>query len=312
MAGNDTLIGGAGNDYLDGGAGVDIASYANETAAIAITLNSAVVTVALASGTDTLIAIEGVTGGSGDDVLTGGAGNNTLDGGAGNDTIEGGAGTDILIGGANGTTGDTVTYANATAGVKVSLALTSAQNTVGAGSDKLSGFENLRGSVFDDTLTGSAGDNTINGGEGNDKLYGGDGNDNLRAGQHNDLLNGGAGNDLLNGGQGADTFLFATKLGAANIDTVQDFKASELDKISLENAIFTKIGAVGSLTAAAFVSGAGAVATSAEDRIIYDTANGKLYYDADGSGAGAQVQFAIVYTTGTTPAALASSDFLIV
>ena len=62
----------------------------------------------------------------------------------------------MLAGGA-GT--DTVSYEHAAAGVTVSLALTTAQNTVGAGSDTLSGFENLTGSAFDDTLTGTGGDN---------------------------------------------------------------------------------------------------------------------------------------------------------
>ena len=54
---------------------------------------------------------------------------------------------------------DTVSYANATSGangqgVTVNLALTTAQNTIRAGTDTLSGFENLTGSQFNDTLTG--------------------------------------------------------------------------------------------------------------------------------------------------------------
>ena len=59
---------------------------------------------------------------------------------------------------------DTVSYANATAGtngqgVTVNLGLTSAQNTIRAGTDTLSGFENLTGSQFNDTLTGTSGNN---------------------------------------------------------------------------------------------------------------------------------------------------------
>ena len=56
---------------------------------------------------------------------------------------------------------DTVSYAHATSGanglgVTVSLASDrSAQNTVTAGTDTLSGFENLTGSQFNDTLTGT-------------------------------------------------------------------------------------------------------------------------------------------------------------
>ena len=60
----------------------------------------------------------------------------------------------MLTGGA-GT--DTVSYEHAAAGVTVSLALATAQNTVGAGSDTLSAFENLTGSHFDNVLTGSTG-----------------------------------------------------------------------------------------------------------------------------------------------------------
>src|SRR5213078_4111770 len=52
-----------------------------------------------------------------------------------------------------------------------------AQNTVGAGSDTLSGFENLTGSTHDDTLTGDANNNVIDGGLGADQMAGGSGND---------------------------------------------------------------------------------------------------------------------------------------
>ena len=45
---------------------------------------------------------------------------------------------------------DTVRYAAAAAGVTVNLSVTTAQNTVGAGLDTLSGFENLSGSAFND------------------------------------------------------------------------------------------------------------------------------------------------------------------
>jgi Ca2+-binding RTX toxin-like protein len=41
--------------------------------------------------------------------------------------------------------------------VTVSLAVAGAQNTVGAGSDTLTGIENLTGSSFNDVLTGDAG-----------------------------------------------------------------------------------------------------------------------------------------------------------
>ena len=68
-----------------------------------------------------------------------------------NDTLEGNSGTNVLAGGAGI---DTVSYQHALAGVTVSLALTTAQNTLGAGTDTLSGFEHLIGSAFNDTLIG--------------------------------------------------------------------------------------------------------------------------------------------------------------
>ena len=72
---------------------------------------------------DQLLNIESLTGSDFDDTLEGNAGNNVIVGGAG---------------------ADTVSYAHAAAGVTVSLAMTKAQNTMGAGSDTLSGFENIR------------------------------------------------------------------------------------------------------------------------------------------------------------------------
>jgi Ca2+-binding RTX toxin-like protein len=129
------------------------------------------------------------------DVIRGGGGNDDIDGGRGNDTLEGGAGNDILTGGA-GT--DWASYATASAGVTVSLALAGAQNTAGAGVDTLSGFENLRGSEHADRLTGSSGNNVIDGLGGHDILNGGGGHDILTGGDGNDALDGGGGFDWAN------------------------------------------------------------------------------------------------------------------
>ena len=86
---------------------------------------------------------------------------NVLEGGIGNDTLTGGAGL------------DTASYASAASAVTVNLATTTAQNTVGDGTDKLATIENLTGSVFNDTLTGSKSANSIAGYVGNDVLNGG-------------------------------------------------------------------------------------------------------------------------------------------
>ncbi|MDQ2953861.1 MAG: M10 family metallopeptidase C-terminal domain-containing protein, partial [Pseudomonadota bacterium] len=138
---------------------------------------------------DTLVKIENLTGSNFDDTLEGNAGNN------------------VLAGGTNGAAGDTASYEHATAGVTVNLAATSAQNTVGAGSDTLTGFDNITGSAFNDTLYGTIGVNTIAGGNGGDKITGG----------------GGA--DILTGGQGADKFVFTALTDSAPSagDVITDF-----------------------------------------------------------------------------------------
>ncbi len=213
-AGNDTLDGGAGNDSLIGGDGTDTASYASATAAVTVNLALTVAQNTVGAGTDTLSSIENLTGSGFNDILTGSISANTINGGAGNDminggqdddTLDGGVGNDSLIGG-DGT--DTASYASATAAVTVSLALTAAQNTVGAGTDTLSSIENLTGSGFDDTLTGSSLANTINGGAGNDMINGGQGDD---------TLDGGAANDRLIGGDGTDTASYASATAAVTV-----------------------------------------------------------------------------------------------
>jgi len=179
--GNDLLEGNNGNDYLHGGPGYDTASYLS--AGGPVTVNLAAGTATGAAGTDVLDTLEGVVGGPYADSLTGDWGDNRIDGGAGDDTIVGGAGDDTLIGG-DGT--DTASF-EGDARVTVNLGLTTAQATIGAGTDTLTGFENLRGSSQNDALTGSDAPNRLEGGFGNDFLTGAGGND---------TLDGGAGVDL--------------------------------------------------------------------------------------------------------------------
>lgn len=119
------------------------------------------------------------------------------------------------------------------------------------------------------------------------------------------LINGGVGNDVLTGGAGNDSFVFNTALnGSTNVDQITDY-AVGADMFSLAHSIFTQIG-VGVLGEDAFHIGASA--TDANQRVIYDQASGHVSYDADGSGVGTAVQFAIV-TAGTH---LTHEDFLIV
>ena len=245
-SGNNILNGGIGNDSLNGGAGVDTASYSSASAGVSVNLSVAVAQNTVGAGTDTLLNMENLTGSNFNDTLTGNSGNNVLIGGGGNDTLNAGAGT------------DTASYSNATAGVTVSLSLTTAQNTVGAGIDTLLNLENLTGSNFNDILIGNAGNNVLNGGSGLDTVsYAnstlavsvnlglmaaqntvGAGTDtllnfeNLTGSNFNDTLTGNAATNILKGGAGADTFVLNTK---ATADTIADF-ASGADKFSVSQA----------------------------------------------------------------------------
>ena len=100
--------------------------------------------------------------------------------------------------------------------------------------------------------------------------------------------------------------IISTALGAGNVDTVTDFTAGG-DRIELENAMFTGL-ATGVLAASAFVANLTGIATTAAQRIIYETDTGDLFFDADGSGAGASVRFA----TLNPGLGLANTDFLVV
>ena len=236
----------------------------------------------------------------GNDNLSGNAGDDQLDGGDGNDTLNGGTGNDVLIGGLGDDTYDggagidTVSYATgATAGVTVLLASDRNQATGGGGTERIRNVENVTGSQFNDTLTGSTLANRLEGGAGNDSLSGDAGND---------VLVGGQGTDTLNGGAGLDTIVFDV-LGAGNNDTVNGFVVAD-DTIQLNQSVFTALtGAAGSTLSAANLR-VGAAAVDADDYVVFNTANGQLSYDADGSGAGAAVLVAtLVGVTGTVTAA---------
>lgn len=180
--------------------------------------------------------------------------------------------------------------------------------------------EILTGTTGDDTLTGAdgadllyglGGDDLLSGGRNNDRLYGALGDDRLSGGAGNDKLYGGAGLDTLTGSTGRDWFVFDVAPTAENADVIRDFSHSQRDKIVLSLADFDGFAATGGITADQFRAGAGVTtAQDAEDRIIYNTSNGALYYDADGAGGEAAVQFATI--ANYAKAGLVYSDFAIV
>jgi len=261
-AGADTMRGGAGNDtYIVDNAGDRVleteAAHGTDLvkSSVSFTLGNFVENLTLTGS--------GAVSGSGNalaNFITGNAAANILDGKAGADTMRGGAGNDTYI---VDNAGDRAVEAAAGDGTDT------VQSNV---SFTLGGFlENL-------TLTGAAAINATGNSAANA----------LTGNNAANLLNGMAGSDTLVGGGGADDFLFTTALGATNVDVILDLQTG-VDDIVLENAVFTGL-AVGALAAGAFRTGAAAV--DADDRILYDPTTGALYFDADGSGAGAAVQFA--------------------
>src|SRR3954471_19301951 len=145
------------------------------------------------------------------------------------------------------------------------------------------------------TLVGSSSGDSMQGGGGNDTVLGAGGNDTIGGNEGVDWVAGGAGNDTVAGGSGQDSFAFA-EFGAANADLLTDFDAG-WDNLQLDAAAFTQIGASGHFSAgdARFYAAAGAIGgQDADDRIIYNTSTGQLFYDADGSGAGAAQLIATV------------------
>jgi Ca2+-binding RTX toxin-like protein len=166
----------------------------------------------------------------------------------------------------------------------------------------------LTGTAGADVLNGLGGNDTLSAGNGNDTLNGGVGADTLNGGSGNDVLVGGAGQDKLTGGSGADIFVFNNRPGA---DTVMDFQ-SGVDRLQLDSAVFTALGApTSALDPSQFWASATANAGhDADDRIIYNTRTGRLYYDADGNGSGAAVVIALLGTR--THPTLDAADFYVI
>ncbi len=318
-SGNDSLSGGAGTDWLDGGSGNDTMNggAGNDTYVVDSSRDRVFESTTATSGIDAggidtvqsavsfnLDASSGVRfverltltgtaniaaiGNALANILTGNAGNNVLNGGLGNDTMIGGAGNDTYI--VDSTRDRVIETMTTTSGIDAG-GIDTVQSAVSFNLDASAGVQFVERL----TLTGTADTN----GTGNalaNRLTGNAGNN---------VLNGGLGNDTMIGGAGNDTFVFNTALGRGNVDRLTDFSVLE-DTIHLEDAIFVGL-ATGNLTASAFAANLTGAATDALDRIIYEKDTGRLYFDADGSGAGARFHFA----TLSSSLALTSVDFFV-
>ena len=250
-------------------------------------------------------------GGSGDDILVGGSGHDDLYGGTGWDFLEGGTGDDNYY--VDSYNDDVVEYAGE--GIDAVYTALSAytlpahvEDLVYEGYADFEGIGNGRanyiyGGDYDDTLQGLDGADRLWGYDGEDTLVGGAGRDRISAGAGDDWLFGGSGNDVLTGGTGFDDFHFDTALNrSTNVDHITDFDPG-IDAIFLDRAIFKALSGNGPLNPSAYVEGTRALDSS--DRIVFDQAAGKIFYDPDGAGGAAQILFATV-TPGTD---LAAADF---
>jgi serralysin len=326
-AGGAVAFGGAGNDtYVIGAAGIGtIDPVGDGIDTFVCGLSATLPFLSPNLQIENLVLVGSATSGIGNSLANIIRGNlvlsSTLEGMNGNDTLYGASEADILygrnqndllIGGGNGDTlvggagVDTAGYGTALTGVSASL-IAPASNTGDAAGDTYTEIENLAGSAFADQLTGNSAGNGLSGAAGNDALAGGGGNDLLQGGAGNDVLNGGLGRDTLFGGGNRDAFVFNVAATAANRDTISDYNAA-LDTLRLDNAVFTTIGGVGTLSAAKFWKSASGLAHDANDRVIYETDTGKLFYDSNGNAAGGRVQIAVL----SNHAAITHADIFVI
>jgi Ca2+-binding RTX toxin-like protein len=236
-----------------------------------------------------------LNGAAGNDVLRGGDDNDTLQDGEGNDSVFGdngddrmtrtGGGIDLFDGG-NGD--DTFIFASFVLSAQLDLQDAS-KNAGQAQGLTLQRIEKIVGSFADDDLRGGRGNDNFDGNFGDDVLMGRDGND---------TLNGGGGDDWLTGGTGSDQFLFDYSARGGIADIITDFNRGE-DKLA-----FLGFG----MTAGTFnlKVGTDPVATMLQAAFLFESDNGRLWFDADGSGGFTEAELIAILQGVTT---LAQSDF---
>ncbi|MDV2998799.1 MAG: hypothetical protein N5P05_000405 [Chroococcopsis gigantea SAG 12.99] len=298
---NNLITGNSGNNYLDGKGGNDtlIGGPGNDT--YILDAQGDVVTENVNAGKDTVRTGSSYTlgdnlenlvllgtgdfngmGNNFNNILTGNSGKNLLQGFEGNDSLDGKAGDDTLVGGTGNDTytidaGDTITE-NANEGidtVKVNFASytlsSNLENLTLLGNVAIDGTGNsnnnlIKGNSAANTLTGLAGDDTLVGGNGNDTLVGGNGK------------------DTLTGNAGSDQFVLNAP--GSGVDYISDFNVSD-DAFVVYASEFGAGLTIGSfINANQFYGGAGATkAKTVDHRFIYNSTNGALFFDPDGTGA---------------------------
>jgi serralysin len=317
-SGDDSLGGDDGNDTLYGGPGNDVllsSSYLSVDEGDDVAYGG--------PGNDFFNGVEFSEEG-GDDWMDGGPGNDVFDytitrtffpGNGlvpiGNDTIIGGSGTDRVVFSDPSPHAPSPSYeifrGLGTAAVAVDLKNGTFSTAEVSGT--IVGVEGIMGSEGNDTILGSRRAESLSGSHGNDYIAGRGGND---------RLDGGFGLNTLNGGAGGDEFVFNAintffeSFGGSievGLNVIEDF--TRRDELLFDNSWFEALGAEDKWGARDERFHAAADATSghdANDRLVYNTTTGDLYYDADGSGAGAALPVASLQGAPT----LAASDITVI
>jgi Ca2+-binding RTX toxin-like protein len=250
-----------------------------------------------------------VTGAATNDIFFGSAGNDTYNGAAGTDTVDystlgsavtlrsqgvinkGALGQDTIqniekiigaTGQANLIDGTVANPATQTTSFAIDIALgklvVNGVPGLGSFAFDIGNFSNVTGTNNADTIRGDAKANLLLGAGGNDTITGAGGDDTIA---------GGAGADRISLGSGRDTVVFNN--AAEGGDLIIDFRGRE-DHIEFSAAGFGLNAGV--LPGSEFAANRAGVANRAEAQFVYDTDDGQLYFDADGTGAGQSVLLA--------------------
>jgi serralysin len=277
LGGDDSIDGDPGNDTISGGPGTN--TLFGNTGVDTLVINGTITSKTRLSATE--IRVIGTTGGIAFDDRASGF----------EQVLENGVLKSIaFFMGETATNNVQQTVIAETSVVAKINALVAGQTLNGNGN-----ANTISGEAGSDDIAGLGGNDTLNGRGGDDCLFGGTGVDRLNGGTGDDTLDGGPGLDNLTGGPGKDTFVFSSAL-ANSSDVITDYTVAD-DTILISKSLVGNLPA-GSLAANRFKNTAlGNI--SSEDRIIYESATGKLFFDSNGSGVGGRVLIA------TLPAGLA-------